>query len=72
MTFKEIKESLYLNKDNNKILINENFINIDKIDLCNNIDNAYSICTNLIMDTLRFLGRPNDGLEIEWDHTHKH
>jgi hypothetical protein len=24
------------------------------------------------MSTLRFLGRPNDGFEIEWNHSHNH
>jgi len=73
MTFKEIKEYLSLNLNNNdKIIINKNFINIPKEELCKRIDFSYSIFTNLIMDTLRFLGRPNDGTDIEWNQPHSH
>jgi hypothetical protein len=73
MTFKEIKEYLFLNLNNNdKIIINKNFINIPKEELCKRIDFSYSIFTNLIMDTLRFLGRPNDGTDIEWHQPHSH
>lgn len=73
MTFKEIKEYLSLNLNyNDKIIINKNFVNIPKEDLCKRMDFSYPIFLDLIMSTLRFLGRPNDGFEIEWNHSHKH
>lgn len=73
ITFKEIKESLSSNTfSDEKISINKSFIDMDKIELCNRIDYAYSISISLIMDTLKFLGRPNDGTKIEWDHSHNH
>jgi hypothetical protein len=73
MTFKEIKEYLKLNLDNNKnIIINKDFLEIPREDLCNKIDSSYSVMVNLIVDTLKFVGRPNDGTDIEWHHSHSH
>jgi hypothetical protein len=73
MTFKEIKEYLFLDiKNNDKIIINKNFIDVPKKELCERIDLSYSIFINLIMDTLRFVGRPNDGFEIDFNNYHSH
>lgn len=73
MTFKEIKEYLMLNLDSNKnIIINKDFLEISREDLCNKMDLSYSVMVSLIVDTLKFVGRSNDGIDIEWQHPHSH
>ena len=72
MTFKEIKNSLLLNIENETIVINKDFIEMSKEDLCKKIDYSYSIFINLIVETLKFVGRPNEGFDIEWNHSHSH